>query len=170
MDKVHTIQAFGIDQITDDCRVLDLNGVKTVFPGAPQEVYRRPSGPIDILVGSMFMNIQPYRGEEEFTRGRLRLVRSIFGCGFILTGTHPSISTQENTITPYAKTLINGAMMRRESVDVNQRETPVMACNRSVAALKIPEFFQAEDLGIAPARSCKRCRDCRDCSYRGSMI
>ena len=36
--------------------------------------------------------------------------------------------------------------------------------------LKIPEFFEAEELGVAPARSCKRCRGCKECSYRNTMI
>ena len=38
---------------------------------------------------------------------RLRLVRSLFGCGFILTGTHPSIVENENVITAHARTLVN---------------------------------------------------------------
>ena len=43
-------------------------------------------------------------------------------------------------------------------------------CNRAVASLKIPEFFEAEEMGVMPAKSCKRCRGCRDCSYRNAMI
>ena len=89
----HEIQAYGIDEISDDSVILDLQGVKAIFPGAPSEVFDRPSGPIDILVGSMYRNLQPFGGEDSFTKGRLRLVRSHFGCGFILTGTHPSIKS-----------------------------------------------------------------------------
>ena len=152
----HIVKAFGIQQITDDTRLVDLNGVKTVFPGAPQEVFTRPTGPIDILIGSMFKNIQPYGGEAEFTRGRLRLVKSLFGCGFILSGTHPSISVHENTVTTYAKTLVNCATLVNDSEDQRSHVTPVMSCNRAIASLKIPEFFQSEDLGIAPARSCRK--------------
>ena len=47
---------------------------------------------------------------------------------------------------------------------------PTVSCNRAVVSLRIPEFFEAEELGVAPARSCKRCRGCRDCSYRAAMI
>ena len=88
----HEVKAYGIDHITEDSVILDLDGVKTVFPGAPQAVYDRPNGPIDIRVGSMYMNLQPYGGDEDFTRGQLRLVKSHFGCGYILTGTHHSIT------------------------------------------------------------------------------
>ena len=57
LGKTHLVKAYGIDQITDDTRLVDLSGVKTVFPGAPLEVYNRPEGPIDILIGSMFKNL-----------------------------------------------------------------------------------------------------------------
>ena len=70
----HEIQAYGIDQISEDSVIMDLDGVRSVFPGAPQDVYKRPSGPIDILIGAMYTNIQPCGGENGFTRGRLRLV------------------------------------------------------------------------------------------------
>ena len=103
----HEVQAYGIDKITEDSVILDLSGVKTVFPGAPAEVYDRPAGPIDILIGSMYKNIQPYGGEEGFTKGRLRLVKSLFGCGYILTGTHPAITANENLVFNNAKTMVN---------------------------------------------------------------
>jgi len=163
----HNIQAYGIDQITEDTVMLDLEGIRTVFPGAPHEVFDRPAGPIDILIGSMFKNIQPCGGEDGFTRGRLRLSRSLFGCGFVLSGTHPAISTMENTVCENARSLANHATMAREGDTVNQ---PVMSCNRSVASLQIPEFFEAEEMGVAVNKACKRCRGCRDCSFRGIMI
>ena len=139
----HEVRAFGIDQITDDTRSLDLSGVRQVFPGAPSEVFLRPSGAIDILIGSMYKNIQPYGGEEGYSRGRLRLVKSIFGCGFILSGTHPSITTLENKITSYAKTLVNCAMFEKPK-DV--QEVPTMSCHRAVFSFKIPEFSKPRTL------------------------
>ena len=98
----HVVQAYGIDQISDNSMVLDLEGVRTIFPGAPKEVFNRLSGPINILIGSMYRSLQPFGGEESFTRGRLRLVKSLFGCGFILTGTHSSILAREVSITEHA--------------------------------------------------------------------
>ena len=162
----HEVQAFGIDVISEDSVSLDLSGVKSVFPGAPKEVYNRPDGAIDILIGSAYRNLQPYGGEGTFTVGRLRLVHSMFGCGFILTGTHKSIVTRENVVSRHAKTLANCTVVQPwEEVTV-----PTVSCNRAVMGLKIPEFFEAEELGVAPARSCKKCRGCRDCSYRTASI
>ena len=192
----HDVQAYGIDDITEDAVKVDLNGVKSVFPEAPDEVYSRPEGRIDILIGSMYKNIQPYGGDDEFTRGRLRLVKSIFGCGFILTGTHPAITTSEYMLCNNAKLMANHALLVGGSElgvgecgslrcsphspvsdhPASMGEVPgdknlqVMMCNRAVATLKIPEFFEAEEMGISAVKACKRCRGCRDCSYRGMMI
>ena len=101
-------------------------------------------------------------------RGRLRLVKSLFECGFILTGRHSSIGARENVLTEHAKTLVNCAQVDASKMPV----VPVMSCNRAVTSLRIPEFFEAEELGVAPTRSCKRCRGCKDCScsYRSVMI
>ena len=164
----HEVQAYGIDQISEDTVILDLSGVKTVFPGAPLEVYNRPDGPIDVLIGSMYKNIQPYGGGDNFTRGRLRMVKSLFGCGFILTGTHHAIAATENVICDHANTLVNHATLARAGEEVDT--VPMVSCNRAVAFLKLPEFFEAEEMGVSVARSCKRCRGCRECSYRGIMI
>jgi hypothetical protein len=35
----HVIQAYGIDQVTEDTVMLDLSGIMEVFPGAPKEVH-----------------------------------------------------------------------------------------------------------------------------------
>ena len=47
---------------------------------------------------------------------------------------------------------------------------PSMLCNRATVSLRIPEFFEAEELGVAPLRACKRCKGCRDCSFRNQSI
>ena len=136
----HELQAFGIDQISDDTTAVDLNGVMSVFPDAPKKVFARPKEPIDILIGSMYMNIQPFGGEDEFTRGRLRLVRSIFGCGYILSGTHPSISVKENTLTLNAKTLVNCARLTKEE-ETSRIAMPYMSCNRSIAKFEVARVY-----------------------------
>ena len=158
MGKKHEVLAYGIDQISEEAVSVDLTGIKTVFPGAPKEVFNRPCGQIDILIGSAYKNLQPFGGEGSFTIGRLRLVTSLFGCGYIISGTHPSISVKEQEVTTHAL------------VEKGDSLVPVVSCNRAMVSLRIPEFFEAEELGVAPAKSCKRCRGCKDCSYRAVAI
>ena len=47
--RIHEVQEFGIDVISEDSVALDLSGVKSVFPGVPKEVYNRLDGAIDRL-------------------------------------------------------------------------------------------------------------------------
>ena len=37
--KQHVVQAYGIEQISDDTWTVNLKKVQKVFPGAPREVY-----------------------------------------------------------------------------------------------------------------------------------
>ena len=60
----HVVQAISKDSV-----ILDLGGVKSVFPGAPMEAFDRLIGPIDMLIGLMYhRNLQPYGGEGAFTQ------------------------------------------------------------------------------------------------------
>ena len=49
-------------------------------------------------------------------------------------------------------------------------EVPTVVCNRAVVTLRIPEFFEAKELGVAPVKACKHCRGYKDCSFPVSMI
>ena len=76
------------------------------------------------------------------------------------TGTHPTITERETMLTAHASTLVNSAVQVLGS-ECSRPALPTMNCYRAVATLKLPEFFESEDLGVSPARSCKRCRDCK---------
>ena len=75
---------------------------------------------------------------------------------------------KENGLTTHAHTLANCLVVNEDGQDVLQ--PPVVSCNRAVTTLKLPEFFESEEQGVTPGRSCRRCRNCKDCSYRGLMI
>ena len=142
----HEVLAYDIDMISEDSVTLDLTGVRGIFPGAPVEVFNRPDGPIDIIIGTMYRNLQPFGGEQSFTQGRLRLVKSIFGCGYILTGTHPSITSRENVLAGYSRILGNCTLLPGEEYPTTV--VPSVHCNRAITTIKIPEFFESEELGI----------------------
>ena len=167
LGAVHTVQAYGIDRISDDSRALDLRQIKSLFPDAPSEVFNRPVGDIDILIGSMYKNLHPYGGEEEHTKGRLRLLRSIFGCGFVLSGTHGDIIAEEHTLCRSAKILVNAVPASTEDLD---QANAVVMCNRSIVRPILPGFLEAEELGVRAPKSCKRCQGCKDCSFRAEMM
>ena len=84
------------------------------------------------------------------------------------TGTQPSISARENRLTAYAQTLVNCTLVE-DGTEILSNSMPVVRCNRVVTSLQIPEFFDAEDLEVAPVRSFKRYRGCKDCNFRNAM-
>ena len=62
---------------------------------------------------------------------------------------------------PHVKTLVNCSLADEDIARIH--EIPVVSCNKAVARLNVPEFFEAEELGVAPPRSCKHC--CGSVSY-----
>ena len=99
------------------------------------------------------------------TSGMFRLVRSMFGCGFILTGTHPAIAAFENVLCDHAKEVVNHATLVMDTV-------PMVTWNMAVACLKLPEFFETEEMGISMPKTCRGCWECSnsDLSGEGSGV
>ena len=56
---------------------------------------------MQLLVGQNYRQLQPWAHQSR-TVGRLRLCDSLFGCGMVLTGFHPSIRSAELVLTNHA--------------------------------------------------------------------
>ena len=155
----HLIEAFGIDTITDVERVPDLSSLKHLSPGVPDEVFRTPVGPVDLLIGSNYRALQP-RSAKEIRH--LRMVTSKFGVRMILTGTDPLLGAGGHSQTYLAR-------MMKTAVPVAPTGVKVLHIKN-----KFPSFFEAEELGAAPQPHCedcsKRLKSCKDCSYRGQLL
>ena len=140
-------------------RVPSLANYKDLFPGAPAAAFRIPTGEVDLLVGQNYQSIQP-KGAEEV--GDLRLVDSKFGCGKILTGTHSNLGEGGHCMNHAARMMkdVSAALPSKASV-----------CH---GMIKLPSFFEAEELGTMPQPYCEGCKkkvsNCKDCSYRGQML
>ena len=155
--------------ITEFDHGVDLNPIKHIFPQAPLEVWDRPQGPVDILLGLDNRHLQPAGGLERdgCAVGGLRLSESRFGCGWVVSGTHPSIRKSEHKITPAAKTMMTSISL---DTDLSVHDDVPVVKTHFTKFLSTPEFFQAEDLGVAPLRSCNNCQKCPDCNFRNECI
>ena len=155
----HKIHAYGMDVITEVERVPDLTDIKHLFPGVPDEALRIPTGEVDILIGQNHRSIQP-KGAEEVNE--LRMVDSKFGCGKILTGTHPRIGVGGHCLNHAARIMKDMAPKLPNQATVFH------------SSVKTPSFFEAEELGTVPRPHCESCTkkvtQCKDCSYRGQML
>ena len=155
----HDLEAFGIDSITKVERLPDLSNLKHLFPGVPDQVFCTPTGAVDILIGSNYRSLQPRSSEEV---GQLRMVLTKFGAGQILTGTDPRIGEGGHAQTYMAKVMKSAV------------SAPPLGVTVLHAYTKLPSFFEAEELGVAPQPHCESCtkklKGCGDCSYRGQVL
>ena len=155
----HMLEAFGIDIITEVECLPDLSNLKHLFPGVPNKVFHTPTGPADILIGSNYRSLQPHSSKEV---GHLRMVLTKFGAGQILTGTDPRIGEGGHSQTYLAKVMKSAVSAPPPGVKV------------LYMAIKLPSFFEAEELGVAPQPHCEACakklKGCGDCSYRGQAL
>ena len=90
------VRAFGFDNISEPMGSIELDGVKYMFSDKMQEKFLdwgvRPSGQVELLVGSEVAHIHPTADE---TVENLVIKKSIFGTGLVLNGGHPSIRTEK---------------------------------------------------------------------------
>ena len=147
-NKQHIIMVHDIDSIANNPKN-DISGVQYLFSSSVQSVWdeisKRPVGEIDVLIGSNILGIHPCDLECEMN---LRVKSSLFGSGFVLTGSHPSIKSDE---IAWSK--------------------EVAAIRHSINHVKIkPNYdFITQDI-VPPPRRCQNCQNCKDCSYRSHML
>merc|ERR1712082_451248 len=105
----HELAALGIEMITNFSKQMDLSRIKQFFPQAPEGVWDRPWGPVDLLIGLDYRHLQPAGGlaRDGCAVGGLRLSESKFGCGWILSGTHSSLGVSEHKLTNAARMLMS---------------------------------------------------------------
>ena len=153
--NVHHVTAHGMDLITELHEVPDLSPVKHLFPGVGEETFQRPTGPVDLLIGQNFRKLQPTGGVDV---GNLRLVDSLFGSGKILTGTDSRLGAGGQKVTPAAQRMAQAVLEMPKTGSIFHID------------VKLPSFFEAEDLGCSPAKQCSSCKTCTNCRFRGENL
>ena len=119
----HNVMAYAMDNITAPMEADDVTGAEELFPMVSKALLKRPSGPVDLLVGIHMAGIFPYlANREEHLKGNLRLMTSIFGTGFLLDGDHAEISANVMMESPEARDLIRSysASQARASIKEDQ--------------------------------------------------
>ena len=168
--REHKIRAFGIEDITDTPAQPNLKSLRHLFPQAPEAAFERPSGKVDILLGANYRELQPAGGLERdgCQREGLRLAESKFGCGWVISGSHRSLKA-EPRITNNAQLMTNAVVVEGAEDLPADDELDILSVHLT-RQLPIFDFFNAEDLGVAPAKSCGPCNRCQDCDFRRKNI
>ena len=73
---VHTVKAYGMEEITDTVEYIEVKGVSHLFPEVRYQDIKRPIGIVDMLIGLNYAYLHPTNLRSD---GNLRLMSSKFG-------------------------------------------------------------------------------------------
>merc|ERR1711872_933937 len=75
----------------------------------------RPTGDVDLLLGIQDADLHPYLAKpSKHCKGKLRLLTSRFGTGYLLDGSHPEIKVMASYLSPDAKEKSRGTFITRK--------------------------------------------------------
>ena len=112
------------------------------------KVNSRPLGDVEVLIGSNFLGLHPIDIE---TQGNLKMKRSKFSSGFVLSGSHPSLELSDShNATPHS---VNGSI-----------------CATNLQYRSIREYLDSKELEVETPRRCNNCVSCKDCTYQGHQM
>ena len=78
--------------ITGPLDGIDIRAAIRLFPGVKPKDIKRPVGKVHLLIGIHQASIFPQvEDKNKHIRGNLRMLKSIFGTGKLLDGSHPDI-------------------------------------------------------------------------------
>ena len=156
--KEHWVYALGVEVITDANPPPSLKEARKVFPEAHPDVFRRPVGPVRLLLSMTERHLHSRGGEE---KGSLRLAPTPLGCGWILTGLLPlpghPLPQWSNEVR---------SMMGRSA------DPPLESTTFLIESMGLPKmgFQEAEEMGYSPPPMCQGCKECRECEGRRTKM
>ena len=154
------ITALGLDTITTLPPDPDLSPLIPLLDGIPLEVLDRPQGRVDVLLG---LRDSALHGRDEHQWGNLRLLRSRFGCGWAIRGTHDSLHFSGLHARPSYSAGLH-ALHNAEAGEPRPHQI------FHVSATHATEFQELNELGTTPAPACSRCQGCPDCTFRRKRL
>jgi hypothetical protein len=148
--RLHQISALAIKSITSMPQGRDLSGLAPILAHYPKEIQDRPSGEVDLLLGLESRALHPWATER---LGNLRVSSTIFGCGWVVSGTSPGV-------IPHVQT-----QARSVELDIMSHASVTQPVHCTVSCLDSREvqggFPDLEELSCAPPPVCSSCTGCR---------
>ena len=180
-EKRVLVKTFGVEHISEVKSVVDISGVKHLFSEEVKEqwskVSKRPAGKVDLLVGQEHAGYHPVQVEAQ---QNLVVCRTMFGQGWILTGTDERVHTEECSWGPEVAAIRAGRVAvsihsaNRIGVSISKDRlsiNDIVIYNQAkLTFTQDREYYTTENLGIEPARRCPGCRGCKECSWRGQQL
>ena len=90
----YKLALMGLDRITTNPGKIDISEAYQLFPHITARALDRPSGEVGMLIGQNHVALLPTGGEGVDCRGNLRVMKTKFGSGVVLGGSHPSLTAE----------------------------------------------------------------------------
>ena len=132
--------AYSIEAPTEN---VDLRPALKVFPKVKAlERILRPIGDVDLLLGIQDADLPPYLAKPiKHCKGKLCLLTSRFGSGYLLDGSHPKIKVTTNYLSPEAKEKSRGTFITRKGI-----KKPPKVSHRT-SRVSTFDLLECEELG-----------------------
>ena len=158
----HDVTALGLESITTLPSDPDLSPLLSILEGVPAEVIDRPQGQVDVLIG---LRNSGLHGRDERDWGNLRLLRSKFGCGWAIRGTHEALSYSPTSVKPSYSAELHALRNAVSEVPDGAQVFHVVTSHGHAA-----EFHELAELGTTPVPACVKCAGCTDCTFRRKRL
>ena len=141
--KLHRIWGYSIDKIMDSY-VPDLSSEQYKFPHIPGSVFKGlDAREVDILIGLNMTEIMPTGGLGSDRVGGMKVLRSIFGAGWVIGG------CLDNS-AGYCSPVISSQAIIARCAKVYVSPEPGL----------LPDFWDSDQLGVKLPARCDRCKSC----------
>ena len=142
----HPIWAYGYSHIMSS-EAPDMSPLKMKLPHVPKEAFTSmSSGDIDLLMGLNFNHLFPEGGANKDKVGGIKALRSLFGCGWVISGCDRSVLLDGSQGT------INPTVIRMRCARVKMKT--------GAEKLLPQDFFEKDLMGVTSSRVCERCLTC----------
>ena len=171
--KQYSIWGYGIDHIIDADEPLDLSPIRYLFPHIPDAAFSpMPKKRIDLLIGLNYNALHPSGGLGVDAVDNLKVLRSRFGCGWVLGGCHKKLQSSPLKFTPQAAAARLARVTMVPDIAIHNFEVHDTVNDSKFAKVFIepaltPDFWESDNLGVLPPRKCSKCKQCAlkgDCS------
>ena len=122
----------------------------------------KPQGIVHLLIGEEYAGFHPVQFESQ---DNLVVCRSMFGQGWILTGSDVGLEPEECCWGEDVAALKVG---RVTVLDHNNFRINVDQVKLTFTQER--DFYTLDNLGVEPARRCAGCKNCKECSWRGQKL
>ena len=167
--SMHKMKLLGLESITSNNGELDVGLAYSLFPDVPAGALDRPKGDVELLIGQDYTQFQPFGGGPEHNKEGLRVMQTLTGTGWVLTGRHKDIKNTAVHLTAAAAVWRDAVYLDMPVLPVNHISTAPVTTESCVHCCKVTvtDFFETEVMGVSTPRKCKRCQTCVLCNVSG---